>query len=85
MRIDSHCFPGYFVPPYYDSLLAKVIAHGADRREAIERMQKALENFIVRGVDTTIPFLHFLLKQTNYIEGKVNTRWLEKQLERFSL
>ncbi len=85
IRIDSHCFPGYFVPPYYDSLLAKVIAHGTDRRQAIERMQKALENFTVTGVDTTIPFLCFLLKQTGYLEGKVNTRWLEKQLEHFSL
>ncbi len=85
IRIDSHCFPGYVVPPYYDSLLAKTIVRGADRSEAIDRMRIALRDFSIKGVDTTIPFLSFLLKQTEYIEGKVNTRWLEKQLEHFSL
>ncbi len=85
IRIDSHCFPGYVVPPYYDSLLAKIIVHAADRVQAIERMQTALKNFSIRGVDTTIPFLSFLLTQPSYINGQVNTRWLEKQLEHFSV
>lgn len=85
IRIDSHCFPGYLVPPYYDSLLAKIIVHGSDRSEAIERMKMALDDFSIKGVDTTIPFLSFLLTQTDYIQGQVSTRWLEKQLEHFSV
>ncbi|MFQ5852048.1 MAG: acetyl/propionyl/methylcrotonyl-CoA carboxylase subunit alpha [Candidatus Binatia bacterium] len=85
VRVDSHCFPGYFVPPYYDSLLAKVITQGAERHEAVERMLQALANFVVTGVDTTIPFLRFLLSQPGYREGKVNTQWVEGKLEQFSL
>ncbi len=85
IRVDSHCFPGYFVPPYYDSLLAKLITQGADRREAVERMRHALDNFVVSGVDTTIPFLRFLLDQLGYTEGEVNTRWVESRLDQFSV
>jgi acetyl-CoA carboxylase biotin carboxylase subunit len=85
IRVDSHCFPGYFVPPYYDSLLAKLITQGADRREAVERMRHALDNFVVSGVETTIPFLRFLLDQLGYTEGEVNTRWVESRLDQFSV
>ena len=83
IRIDSHCFPGYFVPPYYDSLLAKLIVHGADRIQAIERMQHALENFYISGLDTGIPFLRFLINEPEYCAGSVNTLWLEGKLEQF--
>lgn len=77
IRVDSHCYAGYFVPPYYDSLLAKLIAQGRDRREAIERMQHALEGFQICGIDTTIPLHQFLLTNPDYLNGKVNTRWVE--------
>ncbi|MBW2146996.1 MAG: acetyl-CoA carboxylase biotin carboxylase subunit [Deltaproteobacteria bacterium] len=77
IRVDSHCYPGYFVPPYYDSLLAKVITAGRDRFQAIERMHYALNNFIVSGVDSTIPFHQFILKHTDFIKGEANTRWIE--------
>ncbi len=80
IRVDSHCYPGYFVPPYYDSLIAKVITSGADRSQAIERMQYALENFMVAGIDTTIAFLRFILNQPDYRNGRVNTRWVENLL-----
>ncbi len=85
IRVDSHCFPGYSVPPFYDSMLAKLIVQGPDRPSAVERIQQSLETFIVSGVDTTIPFLRFLLNQTGYKEGKVNTCWLESRLDQFSL
>ncbi|MBI2361038.1 MAG: acetyl-CoA carboxylase biotin carboxylase subunit [Deltaproteobacteria bacterium] len=85
IRVDTHCFAGYVVPPFYDSLLAKLITRGEDRREAAERMQNALASFAVGGVDTTIPFLRFLLAQPDYIAGTVNTRWLEAQLRHFPL
>lgn len=82
IRVDSHCYPGYSIPPYYDSLIAKVITTGADRFESIERMQHALKNFVISGVDTTIPFLQFLVSEPSYRKGRVNTKWVEQILER---
>jgi acetyl-CoA carboxylase biotin carboxylase subunit len=81
MRVDTHCYPGYFVSPYYDSLLAKVITHGRDRAEAIERMKYALANFVIKGIDTVIPFLLFILEREEYKKGDVHTKWLEEVLE----
>ena len=78
IRVDSHCYEGYFVPPYYDSLLAKLIVSGGTRMEAIARLQKALAGFHVSGVDTTIPFLSSLVERAEFIAGRVNTGWLEK-------
>jgi acetyl-CoA carboxylase biotin carboxylase subunit len=80
IRLDSHCYAGYRVPPYYDSLLAKLIVRGANRIEAVGRMQEALEKFFVSGIDTTIPFLRFVTERLNYVKGNVNTRWLESLL-----
>ena len=80
IRIDTHCYPGYSVPPYYDSLLAKVITHGKDRTEAIERMKYALANFVIKGIDTVIPFLLFILEREEYKKGDVHTKWLEEVL-----
>lgn len=80
IRVDTHCFKGYFVPPYYDSLIAKLITFGNNRTEAIKRMQDALNSFIISGIPTTIPFLKFLINQKDFITGKVNTRWVEEIL-----
>ncbi|MGH7769787.1 MAG: acetyl-CoA carboxylase biotin carboxylase subunit, partial [Candidatus Binatia bacterium] len=80
IRLDSHCYAGYRVPPYYDSLLAKLIVRGNNRIEAVGRMQEALENFFVSGIDTTIPFLRFVTQRLDYVKGNVNTRWLESLL-----
>lgn len=77
VRLDTHCYPGYVVPPYYDSLLAKLIVVGADRPEAVERMQTALDEFWVGGIDTTVPFLRALLRRPEYVAGTVHTRWVE--------
>ncbi len=77
IRIDTHCFAGYRVPPYYDSLLAKVIAHGADRAQAIERMLAALERFEITGVATTAPFHRQVLGHDDFKSAKVTTRWVE--------
>ncbi len=77
IRVDSHCYPGYYVPPYYDSLLAKVITKGSSRAKAIERMKHALANFSISGLETTLPFHRLLLEHSDYIEGDVNTRWVE--------
>jgi acetyl-CoA carboxylase, biotin carboxylase subunit len=81
IRIDTHCYPGYMVPPYYDSLLAKVITLGIDRKEAVDRMTYALEHFATRGIETIIPFLLFVLTRPEYRRGGVHTKWLEGLLE----
>ncbi|MBW2204303.1 MAG: acetyl-CoA carboxylase biotin carboxylase subunit [Deltaproteobacteria bacterium] len=80
IRIDSHCYSEYFVPPYYDSLLAKLVVSARDRDQAIQCMQDALANFAVSGVDTTIPFYQFIMKHPEYLSGKINTRWIENSL-----
>jgi acetyl-CoA carboxylase, biotin carboxylase subunit len=84
VRLDTHCYSGYFVPPYYDSLLAKLIVRGADRNEAADRMKQALESFTVGGIDTGIPFLQSVIDAPDYRSGKINTRWLEKKLDEYS-
>jgi len=78
VRVDSHCYAGYRVPPFYDSLLAKLIVHGANRTEALQRLQAALARFLVRGVETTIPFLLALVSEPDFERGTVSTRWLEE-------
>jgi acetyl-CoA carboxylase biotin carboxylase subunit len=77
IRVDTHCFAGYLVPPFYDSLLAKVIVSGNDRPKAIEHMKFALKHFSVSGVDTTIPFLFKLIDNPDFVSGNINTRWIE--------
>jgi acetyl-CoA carboxylase biotin carboxylase subunit len=84
IRVDSHCFTGYFVPPYYDSLLAKLIVHGGNRSDAAARTRDALAGFFVEGIDTGIPFLQTVIDDPDYVNGRVNTRWLEAKLERYS-
>ncbi len=84
VRVDTHCYSGYFVPPFYDSLLAKLIVHGGERSAAIARTKRALASFQVQGVDTGIPFLQAVMNDAEYGDGNVNTRWLEKKLEAYS-
>ena len=70
MRVDSHLMPGAVVPPYYDSLIAKIIVHGHDRAEAIARMQRALAETRVEGVKTTIPYHQKLLADPAFLSGE---------------
>ena len=84
IRVDSHCYSGYFVPPFYDSLLAKLIVHGEDRSQAATRTKQALAAFQVSGIDTGIPFLQTVIDDADYLDGKVNTRWLENKLEEYT-
>jgi acetyl-CoA carboxylase biotin carboxylase subunit len=81
IRLDTHCYSGYLVPPFYDSLLAKLIIDGANRAAAVERTSRALATFHVAGIDTLIPFLQTVIDDPEYRAGRVNTRWLEKKLE----
>ncbi|MDN3016566.1 acetyl-CoA carboxylase biotin carboxylase subunit [Paenibacillus sp. BSR1-1] len=77
VRIDSAAYPGYTIPPYYDSMIAKVITYGSSREEAISRMKRALSEFVVEGIKTTIPFHLKLLEHDKFVEGQFNTKFLE--------
>ncbi|MGG5255109.1 acetyl-CoA carboxylase biotin carboxylase subunit [Neobacillus sp. SM06] len=77
VRIDSAAYPGYTIPPYYDSMIAKVIAYGSSRDEAISRMKRALSEFVIEGIHTTIPFHLKLLEHEKFVEGQFNTKFLE--------
>jgi acetyl-CoA carboxylase, biotin carboxylase subunit len=77
VRVDSAAYPGYSIPPYYDSMIAKVIVHGSTREEAISRMKRALSEFVVEGIHTTIPFHLKLLNHEQFVEGQFNTKFLE--------
>ncbi len=76
VRIDTAAYLNCKISPYYDSLIAKLIVHGNDRQEAIRRMQRALEEFIIEGIDTTIPFHLEMLKNEAFIDGNINTEFL---------
>jgi acetyl-CoA carboxylase, biotin carboxylase subunit len=81
VRMDSALYDGYRIPPYYDSLIGKLIVHGRDRPEAMARLARALGELIVDGVDTTIPLFHALLAEDAVQTGEYNIHWLEHWLE----
>jgi len=78
VRVDSHIYPGYTIPPFYDSLIAKLIVWGKDRNHSIARGKRALEEFIVEGIKTTIPFHLQVLEDPRFISGNFDTGFLEK-------
>jgi acetyl-CoA carboxylase biotin carboxylase subunit len=80
--MDSALYGGYSIPPYYDSLIGKLIVHGRDRPEALARLRRALGELIVDGVDTTVPLFHALLAEPDIQTGDYNIHWLEKWLAR---
>lgn len=82
VRVDTHVYDGYVVPPHYDSLLAKLVVHGETREEARIRAYHALEEFILEGVHTTIPFLRTVLSHPDFEAGDVDTRFVERFLAR---
>ncbi|WP_163583469.1 acetyl-CoA carboxylase biotin carboxylase subunit [Gracilibacillus saliphilus] len=78
VRVDSAAYPGYQIPPYYDSMIAKLITYGKTRKEAVDRMKRALDEFVVEGVYTTIPFHRKMMVHPVFVDGDFNTRFLEK-------
>ncbi len=77
VRVDTHAYAGYVIPPYYDSMIAKLICHGRDREEALARMTRALDEFIIEGVPTTIPFHKKVMTDPRFIAGEFNTAFLD--------
>ena len=80
IRVDTHAYAGYVIPPYYDSLIAKLIAFGNDRKEALSRMSRALDEFVIEGVSTTIPLHKRIITNERFIAGKYDTTFLEHLL-----
>ncbi len=82
VRVDSGLYAGYSVPPHYDSMIAKLIVHGATRNECLMRLRRALEEFVITGVRTTIPLHQALMAQDDFINGEYDIRWLERYVAR---
>jgi len=78
VRVDSQAYPGYKIPPYYDSMVAKLIAYGPTREEATRRMRRALDEFVIEGVHTTIPFHRLIMENDVFINGDFNTNFLKE-------
>jgi acetyl-CoA carboxylase biotin carboxylase subunit len=83
VRVDTAIYSGYTVPPYYDSLIAKLIVHGRTRTEALARMHQALDSFIIEGITTNIPFLQRLVAHPAFQTGQVDTKFLERETDLF--
>ena len=81
VRMDSAIYDGYSIPPYYDSLIGKLIVHGRDRPEALARLSRALSELIVDGIDTTVPLFHALLAEDAVLTGDYTIHWLEQWLD----
>jgi acetyl-CoA carboxylase biotin carboxylase subunit len=80
VRVDSGLYSGYSIPPYYDSLIAKLVVHGQTRNECLMRLRRALEEFVIDGIQTTIPLHQRLIGEGDFINGDYNIHWLEKLL-----
>jgi acetyl-CoA carboxylase biotin carboxylase subunit len=81
IRIDSHAYAGYTVPPHYDSMIAKVIGMGTTREHAIERMRRALSEYMITGIKTTIPFQQAIMHDPDFVRGRYNTSFVTKLIE----
>jgi acetyl-CoA carboxylase biotin carboxylase subunit len=84
VRVDSGLYGGYRIPPYYDSLVAKLIVRGQTRNECLMRLRRALEEFVIEGVDTTIPLHQQLIGEPDFINGNYNIHWLQRYVDALS-
>jgi len=80
VRIDSHAYAGYSIPSHYDSMIGKLITHGKDRRDAMDKMSRALDEYMLTGVKTTIPFQQAILQDPNFRRGVYTTNFIENLL-----
>jgi acetyl-CoA carboxylase biotin carboxylase subunit len=80
VRVDSALYPGYRVPPFYDSLVAKLIVHGDDREECVMRLARALDEYVIGGIETTIPLHQRLAADADFRRGAYDIHWLERFL-----
>ncbi len=85
VRMDSAAYNGYQIPPYYDSLIGKLIVHGKTRTQALMILKRVLDEIVINGIDTTIPLFQALLKTKAFHQGKYHIHWLENWLKEISL
>ena len=81
VRVDSHVYAGYRIPPHYDSMISKLIVYAATREEAVARCKRALDEYLIEGVPTTIPFEHFLIETPEFIAGNYDTTLIERLMK----
>jgi acetyl-CoA carboxylase, biotin carboxylase subunit len=82
VRVDSAVYHGYTIPPFYDSLVGKLIVHGKTRAETLMRLKRALDEFVIDGIETTVPLFQALLRENDIIDGDYHIHWLEDYLAR---
>ncbi|MCC7168300.1 MAG: acetyl-CoA carboxylase biotin carboxylase subunit, partial [Rhodospirillales bacterium] len=82
VRVDSALYSGYRVPPHYDSMIAKLIVHGRNRNECLLRLRRALGEFVVEGIDTTLALHQHLVANADFVNGAYDIHWLEKFVNR---
>ena len=80
IRIDTSIYSGYTIPPNYDSMIAKIIAYGVSRNEAISKMKRALEELVIEGVETNRDFLFEIIRNPNFIRGNFDTSFIETEI-----
>ena len=81
IRLDTHAREGYLVPPYYDSMIGKLIAHGRDRNEAIQRLLQAIDQIVIEGPKTTLALARSIIAHEDFRSNRLSTRWLEDHLQ----
>ena len=77
IRVDSHCYAGYMIPPNYDSMIAKLIVHGTDRADALRLLEQALAEYYIDGIKTTIGFHQRLIRDPRFVNNEVTTKWVD--------
>jgi acetyl-CoA carboxylase biotin carboxylase subunit len=82
VRVDSGLYAGYRVQPHYDSLVSKLIIHGENRNECVMRLRRALDEYVITGISTTIPLHQEIIAQPEFLAGDFDIHWLEKMVER---
>ena len=82
MRVDSHVYGGYTVSPFYDSMIAKLVTYGSTRKIALDRMYRALSEYLIRGIDTNIEFLKAIVLDPGFRQGEATTSYVEEFLAR---
>ncbi|NRA39901.1 MAG: acetyl-CoA carboxylase biotin carboxylase subunit, partial [Planctomycetes bacterium] len=82
VRVDSHCYAGYKIPPNYDSMIGKLIVHGKDREEAIQFLEQALDEYIIEGIDTTIGFHQRLIDTADFVNSDYSTKYIDEEFLR---
>jgi acetyl-CoA carboxylase biotin carboxylase subunit len=81
VRVDSAVYQGYVIPPFYDSLIAKLIVVGKTRNECLARLKRALHEYVIEGVETTLPLFRTLVRNADIVDGRYDIHWLERFLE----